>query len=129
MRLLHFLPGLLLHPMVRSRATYLFFGLMTLYFLVRWFYLFGTTGILRWYLTDLLFVPAMCTFALILIRWIKNDRFLRIHWSSVALQVITVSWYFEWYLPGQDIKYTADPLDTVMYICGGALFLLVQKRI
>ena len=115
--------------MVKFRAIYLFAGLMLLYFLVRWAYIFGTTGILRWYLTDLLFVPAMCTFALILVRWIKNDRLLRIHWSSVLVQVVAVSLYFEWYLPSHYSQYTADPMDTVMYVCGGALFLMFQKRI
>ena len=115
--------------MVKSRATYLFLGLMSLYFLVRWAYIFGTRGILRWYLTDLLFVPAMCTFALILVRWIKNDRLILIHWSSVALQVLAVSLYFEWYLPSRYAVYTSDPWDAVMYAIGGVLFLIIQKRL
>lgn len=100
---------------------------MALYFLVRWVYIFGTTGILRWYLTDLLFVPAMCLFGLIILRRLKNDRFLRIPWYNVWLQVLAVSVYFEWYLPSQNSQYTSDPLDVAMYFIGGLLFILVQK--
>ncbi|MCR9174250.1 MAG: hypothetical protein NXI10_17265 [bacterium] len=102
---------------------------MSVYFLVRWAYIFGTTGILRWYLTDLLFVPAMCIFGLILVRRIKNDADIQIPWYSVLLQVIAVSLYFEWYLPNQDVKYTSDPIDVAMYALGGVAFLLVQKRL
>ncbi len=102
---------------------------MTLYFLVRWAYIFGTTGILRWYLTDLLFVPAMCMFALILIRRLKNDRLIRIPWYYVLLQVVAVSAYFEWYLPNQDAKYTSDPIDIVMYFAGGFIFLIAQRKL
>lgn len=102
---------------------------MIVYFLVRWALIFGETGILRWYLTDLLFVPAMCTFALILVRLIKRDPTLTIPARNIFFQVFAVSVYFEWYLPNQNAKYTSDPWDIVMYVLGGFLFLLVQKRL
>ncbi|XOV68662.1 MAG: hypothetical protein ACFHU9_05665 [Fluviicola sp.] len=115
--------------MAKNKDIALFVGLMTLYFLVRWAYIFGTSGILRWYLTDFLFVPAMCLFGLIIIRRLKNDAEIRIPWYSVVIQVFAVSLYFEWYLPQQHAKYTSDPIDVGMYILGGAAFLLVQKRL
>lgn len=102
---------------------------MLVYFLVRWAYIFGDTGLLRWYLTDLLFVPAMCTFGLIGVRWIKRDRTLQLHWWHVAVQVIFVSWYFEWHLPVRYAQYTADPVDVLMYFLGGLLFLGIQKKL
>jgi hypothetical protein len=102
---------------------------MAIYFLVRWVGIFGETGWLRWYLTDLLFVPAMSTFALIGVRWIKKDSSIRIAWRHVFLQVLIVSFYFEWYLPSYDSKYTADSWDVVMYIIGGFVFLWLQKRL
>lgn len=102
---------------------------MLLYFLVRWLLIFGETGILRFYLTDLLFVPAMCTFGLIWVRIIKRNSELNIKWWHVFAQVVFVSWYFEWHLPSVDPKYTSDPIDAAMYFAGGFIFLAVQKKL
>jgi len=115
--------------MVKYRPIIFFLCLMTVYFLVRWALIFGETGVLRWYFTDLLFVPAMCTFALIGVRFLKRDHSIRITWRQVFLQVLVVSFYFEWYLPAEDSKYTSDPWDVVMYIIGGFVFLFVQRRL
>lgn len=115
--------------MVKQRSIPFFLALMLVYFLVRWAYIFGETGILRFYLTDLLFVPAMCTFGLIGVRWIKRDRTLQLRWLHVFSQVLFVSWYFESYLPSSHPKYTGDPIDVVMYVLGGFIFLAVQKKL
>jgi hypothetical protein len=102
---------------------------MIAYFLVRWALIFGETGFLRWYLTDLIFVPAMCTFALIAVRRIKKDSTAIIPARNIYLQILLVALYFEWYLPDQDAKYTSDPWDIVMYIIGGFIFIGIQKRL
>lgn len=100
---------------------------MVIYFLVRWALILGDRGLIRYYLTDLLFVPAMCTFGLIGVRLIKKSKDLTISWIHVLIQVVFVSWYFEWYLPSNYEVYTSDIWDVVMYFTGGALFLLIQK--
>lgn len=115
--------------MGKYKAIIFFSFLMIVYFLTRWMLIFGETGWMRWYFTDLLFVPAMCTFGLIGVRLIKRDPTIHIKWQNVFLQVLVVSFYFEWYLPGTDPKYTADPWDIVMYVLGGFAFLLIQKRL
>lgn len=115
--------------MVKSRAILFFVSLMALYFLVRWAYVFGDRGILRYYLTDLLFVPAMCTFGLIGVRILKRDKFLFLEWWHVLTQVILVSWYFEWYLPKSNPIYTGDLWDVVMYFLGGIIFLGIQRKL
>lgn len=102
---------------------------MSVYFLVRWMLVFGETGLLRWYLTDLLFVPAMCAFGLIAVRMIRRDWSLHLAWWHVLVQVVLVSFYFEFYLPKNHPQYTADWWDVVMYFLGGIIFLLVQKRL
>ncbi len=100
---------------------------MLLYFLVRWCYIFGETGVLRWYLTDLLFVPAMCTFGLIVVRLVRRDSHAVLSWWHVYVQVIMVAFYFEWYLPSHYSQYTSDLWDVVMYALGGTIYLFVQK--
>lgn len=115
--------------MVSRNSIVFFCGLMLVYFLVRWALIFGDTGILRWYLTDLLFVPAMCTFGLIGVRLIRRDRTIKLSWWHVLIQFIAVSAYFEWYLPKHFSEYTADPLDVVMYFIGALVFLSIQKKL
>lgn len=123
----HFSPGWQHLPMVKQRPIFFFCALMAVYFLVRWALIFGETGILRWYLTDLLFVPAMCSFGLIFVRILRREPRITLKWRHVFTQVVFVSIYFEWYLPKNYNQYTADPWDVVMYIFGGIVYLLVQK--
>jgi len=120
--------------MVRFRPHFYFLGLMFAYLLVR--YLRVSVDMLpdffRFYLTDLLFVPTMSIFALIAVRLLKRDRTLRIPAHYVFIQVVLVSLFFEWYLPNYSSKahwYTSDLLDVLMYVIGGFLFLLLQRRL
>ena len=104
---------------------------MFVYFLTR--YLRSTVenlpDFVRFHLTDLLFVPAMSLFALIILRFTRHDPSLTIHWLSVAIQVVIVSLYFEWYLPNNSPEghiHVADSADCLMYVLGGILFVLFQ---
>jgi hypothetical protein len=120
--------------MAKYRAHIAFVLLMSFYFLIR--YLRTTVDDLptfvRYHLTDLLFVPAMSLFALIIIRFIKRDSGLTIHWISVGVQVVLVSIYFEWYLPNNEPEghiHVSDWMDCLMYVIGGILFLLFQPKL
>lgn len=79
------------------------------------------------YFTDILFVPAMCTFALIFTRIIKRDTTLKVQWYLVVLITIAISYYFEYYLPFQPGNtYISDGLDVVCYAIGAILFGVIQ---
>lgn len=83
------------------------------------------------YLTDLLFVPAMCLFALAAIRTIRRDHSIIIPWYYVLLQTIVVSAYFEWYLPAtcaHEPCYVADAWDVLCYLVGACIYLVLQKH-
>lgn len=123
--------GWRLPQMVKYRAHIAFAALMCLYFLTR--FLRSTIehlpDFVRFHLTDLLFVPAMSLFALIILRFTRRNPSLMIHWLSIAVQVVIVSIYFEWYLPRHSPKghiHIADPVDCLMYILGGVLFVVFQ---
>lgn len=91
--------------------------------------LFLIPNFVRYHLTDLLFVPAMSLFALIILRFTRRDRTVTIQWFSVAIQVVFVSLYFEWYLPNNSPKghiHVGDIIDCLMYVLGGILFVLFQ---
>lgn len=116
--------------MAKYRAHILFVCIMITYFIVRYVRNhFDTISFIRYYFTDLLFVPAMCLFALIILRFLKRDPQLTVHWSAVLAQVILVSVYFEWYLPTYPPvghMHVADFVDCVMYLIGGVCFILIQ---
>ena len=120
--------------MVKFRAHIAFALLMSCYFLIR--YLRMTVdelpNFVRYHLTDLLFVPAMSLFALIIIRFTRKEAELTIPWYSVVIQVIAVSIYFEWYLPNNSPEghiHIGDLMDCLMYAVGGVLFLIFQPKL
>jgi hypothetical protein len=119
--------------MARLRAHSAFGVLMALYFLTRYLRLEWAElpNFFRFHFTDLLFVPAMSLFSLIVIRFFKRDPSLTIPWQSVAIQVVLVSFYFEWYLPNNSPEghvHISDAVDCLMYGLGGLIFLGWQYR-
>lgn len=119
--------------MGKNKLTIWFIGFFTFYVLVR----FVRTNwidaplFIKYYLTDLLFVPTMCLFALIIIRFIKRDKTITISLGLIFTQVALVSIYFEWYLPkfqSHVHPYTSDLWDVLLYVLGGFLFWKLQKK-
>lgn len=111
-----------------------FLGIMFAYLTVRYLRarVADIPDFVRFYLTDLLFVPAMCLFALVIIRFLKRDSKLKISFPLVFTQVGIVALFFEWYLPYHSSKqdwYTSDLMDVLMYGLGGLLFLLLQRKL
>lgn len=130
--MLVFSPGYPLHLMAKYKPHFWFIGLMSFYFFVRYIRVNveGMPDFIRFYLTDLIFVPTMCCFALIFVRILKRDTTITISPVLVLMQTLFVSIYFEWYLPtykGRIGWYTSDPWDIVMYFCGAFLFLVIQR--
>ena len=119
--------------MAKRKAYIYFYGIMMVYFIIRWLRSrFDLPDFIRFQFTDLLFVPAMSLFALIVIRLIKRDDNLRIPVWTVFFQVILVSVYFEYYLPTYQANvhpYTSDKMDVFMYFIGGGIFVVLQQRI
>jgi amino acid permease len=120
--------------MVKNKKAILWFaGIMCVYFTARGLRLaVDLPDFFRFHLTDLLFVPAMSLFALILIRRFKKDESLQIPRLTVFAQVVLISIFFEYYLPtyrSHIHPYTSDPVDVLMYFTGGVLFLVLQRKI
>lgn len=106
---------------------------MAIYFLIRWLRtVVSLPDFFRFHFTDLLFVPAMALFALIILRYIRKDEKLTIPFWTIMLQVFLVSIYFEYYLPKymrHVHPYTSDSLDVLMYFAGGTIFIFLQRKI
>lgn len=118
--------------MDKYRPHLVFIGLMSAYFLVRYIRsTFRTPDFIHYYLTDLLFVPAMATIALIVVRLLKRNPRIVIDARLVFLQTALISVYFEWYLPTYSSKanwYTGDLWDVLTYFCGAILFIMLQRK-
>lgn len=117
--------------MVKYRAHIAFVLIMSTYFLVRYLrnHFPDLPDFFRYHFTDLLFVPAMSLFALIVIRFMKRNAEITIHWLVVAVQVVIVTLYFEWYLPNNPPEghiHVSDWVDCLMYALGGLSFIITQ---
>jgi hypothetical protein len=116
--------------MAKYRPHIFFAAIMLFYLLVRWYRPMSDSLFIRHHLTDVLFVPAMCLFALIFVRFFKRDNTIVIPWYYVLIQTALISIYFEWYLPtfhGRPGWYTTDWIDVIMYFTGAGIYLLLQR--
>ena len=118
--------------MGKYKPHIIFVGIMICYFLVRYIRsaFHSAPDFIHFYLTDLLFVPAMATIALIIIRFMKRNQRIVIDAKLIFLQTALISFYFEWYLPSYGPNshwYTGDLWDVLMYFCGAFIFLLLQR--
>jgi len=117
--------------MGKYSAHIAFVLLMATYFLIRYLRISfpDLPNFFRFHFTDLLFVPAMSLFALIIIRMVKRDRTITIQWWAVVVQVLIVTLYFEWYLPNNPPDghiHVSDWVDCLMYATGGVAFIISQ---
>jgi hypothetical protein len=118
--------------MGKNKPLFAFIIIMLLYFMIRCFRdtFPSLPQFFRFYLTDLLFVPAMASIALVVIRFLKQDSTLLISSVLLLFQTTLISIYFEWYLPNFDRNsdwYTGDLLDVLMYFIGAFFFYLLQR--
>ncbi len=119
--------------MGKNKVLPWFFGFFGLYFIVRYIRAnwLDAPSFIRYYFTDLLFVPTMCLFALFFVRLLKRDQKLTISLPLIFVQILLVSLYFEWYLPNYRSHihpYTSDAWDVLMYVLGGLIFWRLQKK-
>ncbi len=79
------------------------------------------------YLNDLIVIPIIASISLYALWLLKKDLSIRIDLISLISLVVLYSIYFEFYLPGYHIRYTADFWDVVCYITGAIIFYVLQK--
>ena len=80
------------------------------------------------YVNDFLTIPLVATVCLYSVWFIRKDVSIRLNWLTILSLVVLYSFVFEFYLPRQSHRYTADIWDIVCYSLGGLVFYLLQKR-
>jgi hypothetical protein len=84
-------------------------------------------SIINNYLNNLLCMPVVLTLCLVVLQLIKKNYSLTIPIFVIASITLYYIVYFEWFLPKINARYTADPIDVVLYIIGAMVFYLMQK--
>lgn len=81
------------------------------------------------YFADLLCMPLLLSFAVLVMRWVREDAGLYLSQAMILVATLYVSLVFECGLPLFFHRYTADVWDVVMYGVGGVLFCVFQERL
>ena len=79
------------------------------------------------HLNDFLLIPMVATWGLHVAWLLKKDRTLRLDVFTIFSLVVLFSLVFEYFLPQQSHRYTADVWDVVCYALGGLVFYFLQK--
>ena len=72
-------------------------------------------------------MPVVLGICLFLIRRFNKKKQLKISLFSCLSLAALYSVYFEIYLPKVTQRYTADPVDALLYFIGAIVFYLLQK--
>ena len=79
------------------------------------------------YVNDLLFLPLTLGAITCIIRWLKKDVFFELSFVFVLLLSGFYSFYFEYYLPQFNSRYTADWIDVILYFSGAFAYFFIEK--
>ncbi|MCK8140384.1 hypothetical protein MW871_00615 [Flavobacterium sp. I-SCBP12n] len=104
----------------------LFIIALTIYALQRLH--FSLPSLINNYLNDLLYVPIALGAIQFIIRRLKKDPLFQLPLGFILFLSSFYSFYFEYYLPKVNVRYTADWIDVLLYFIGGVVFFLLQRR-
>ncbi len=78
------------------------------------------------YVNDFLCIPVVLFICQSAARHIRSDPTLRIPLAPLLTITVFYCVYFEYYLPLQNERYTADIIDIVLYFCGLLFFYCME---
>lgn len=78
------------------------------------------------YVNDFLVLPLVLSICLYSVQKIKKDQQIRLSLPLIAVITLMYCFYFEWYLPQHNARYTADYFDCLLYFGGAFVFYLLQ---
>ena len=77
------------------------------------------------YINDLLYVPLVLGAIEYTIRRLKNDGYFKLPLGLIIFLSCSYSFYFEYYLPKINSRYTSDWIDVLLYFVGGLAFFSI----
>jgi hypothetical protein len=88
---------------------------------------FQLPSLINNYVNDLLCLPLTLGVITYIIRDFKKDNSFELSIGFIVLLTGYYSFYFEYYLPQFNSRYTADFIDVVLYFIGGFAFFFRDK--
>ena len=79
------------------------------------------------YTNDLLYLPLVLGAIEFIIRRLKKDASFTLPLGFVIFLSCSYSFYFEYYLPKINLRYTGDWIDVILYFVGGIAFFFVGR--
>ena len=101
----------------------MFFIALTIYIMQR--LKFTLPVIINNFLNDLLYIPLALGGIEFVIRRLKKDSSFKLPLGFVIFLACSYSFYFEYYLPQVNSRYTADWIDVVLYFVGGIAYFFI----
>ncbi len=80
------------------------------------------------YCNDFFIIPIVLYICLQILRWSRGDSDYSLPLWSIVYMVLFFSFLFEYFLPKFKERYTADTVDILLYVAGGFVFYLLQKK-
>lgn len=84
-------------------------------------------AIINNYTNDLLCIPLVLGALTFSIRYLKKDPEFSVSIGFVLFIALYYAVYFEYYLPKDNPRYTADWIDVLLYFSSGLLFYYFEK--
>ena len=101
----------------------MFFIALTIYIMQR--LKFTLPVIINNFLNDLLYIPLILGTIEFVIRRLKKDSSFKLPLGFVIFLACSYSFYFEYYLPQVNSRYTADWIDVILYFVGGIAYFFI----
>ncbi len=80
------------------------------------------------YVNDFLTLPLVLGICLFLARKIKRNPQLQLPLPLLLVITLFYCFYFEWYLPKHNPRYTGDWIDCLLYFAGAMVFSVLHWR-
>lgn len=77
------------------------------------------------YVNDLLYIPLVLGAIEFVIRRLKKDSSFKLPFGFVIFLAISYSFYFEYFLPKVNSRYTGDWIDVILYFAGGFVYFFI----
>ena len=80
------------------------------------------------YVNDLLYIPLVLGAIEFVIRRLKKDSSFKLPFGFVIFLAISYSFYFEYFLPKVNSRYTGDWIDVILYFAGGFVYFFICNK-
>lgn len=80
------------------------------------------------YLNDFLCMPIVLFISQYVVRRLRSDAHFQISLPLILMVTFGYATYFEYYLPGSNVRYTGDFVDVFLYFSGAIFFYLLERK-